>query len=35
MRTATKFFRRAAKWYFNTAAQTYSMTPTGSLPLKR
>ena len=35
MRTATKFFKRAAKWYFTKAAETYAMTPTGSMPIKR
>lgn len=32
MKTATKFFKRAAKWYFKNAAATYVWTPTGSIP---
>ena len=35
MKTATKFFTKAAKWYFKNAAKTYSMTPTGSIPVNR
>ena len=35
MRTTTKFFKKAAKWYFNKAAQNYAWTPTGCLPLTR
>lgn len=35
MKTTTKFFKKAAKWYFNNAAKTYSFTPTGCLPIDR
>ena len=35
MKTATKFFKRAAKWYFIKAAEIYSWTPIDSNPLKR
>ena len=35
MKTATKFFKRAAKWYFRKAAKNYLWTPTGSIPLNR
>ena len=35
MKTATKFFKRATKWYFKNAAKYYSWTPTGCIPLTR
>ena len=35
MKTATKFFKSAAKWYFYNAAKTYNWTPTGSIPVNR
>lgn len=27
MKTTTKFFKKAAKWYFYNAAKTYDWTP--------
>lgn len=35
MKTPTKFFKKAAKWYFNTSAKYYSFTPTGCIPMNR
>ena len=35
MKTATKFFKNAAKWYFNKAAKNSVFTPTGCIPLNR
>ena len=35
MKTATKFFKKAAKWYFRNAADNYSWTPTGCIPMNR
>ena len=35
MKTATKFFKRAAKWYFRKAAEIYSWTPDDSVPLNK
>lgn len=35
MKTATKFFKSAAKWYFNNAAKTYTWTSTGTIPTTR
>ena len=28
-----KFLKRAAKWYFTKAAETYACTPTGMIPV--
>ena len=35
MKTATKFFKGAAKWYFKNAAKTYVWSPTGCIPMTR
>lgn len=32
MKTMAKFIKKAAKWYFNKMAETYTMTPTGCIP---
>lgn len=33
MKTITKFFKHAAKWYFKQAVRSYAWMPTGSLPV--
>ncbi len=32
MKTMVKLIKKAARWYFNKAAESYAATPTGMIP---
>lgn len=34
MKTMVKFIKKAAKWYFDKAAQSYVWTPSCTIPVK-